>query len=170
MSGSITFTWLQLFAAIGLGSIVAALISMWSARAVAISNHRQSWIDALRDDLVNYLKEIDNLNFLVLKLLREGKEESLERQHEFESAARVAYRRVLMRLNMTETLHAELAGLLERLMYTRSSMGPDPTAMKAAIDASREVLKYEWAVTKYGVLTKPVLRVKQFWRKKDPAA
>jgi hypothetical protein len=50
------FSWLQLLAAFGFGSIVAALLGWFGAKAVAISNHRQNWINALRDDLVAYLR------------------------------------------------------------------------------------------------------------------
>jgi hypothetical protein len=47
-------TWIALFAAIGFGTVVAAVLSRWSV----ISNHRQNWINALRD-LVEYLKQVD---------------------------------------------------------------------------------------------------------------
>ena len=40
--------------AFGFGSIVAALIARW----VAVSGHRQSWINALRDDLALFFKEL----------------------------------------------------------------------------------------------------------------
>lgn len=53
---------IALIAAIGIGSIIAAIVGWWSAKAVAISNHRQNWINALRDDLVTFLKEVDVLH------------------------------------------------------------------------------------------------------------
>jgi uncharacterized membrane-anchored protein YhcB (DUF1043 family) len=48
---------LAVCAGIGVGSIIAA----WIGRDVSISQHRQAWIDALRDDLAEYLKEMDVL-------------------------------------------------------------------------------------------------------------
>jgi len=115
------FSWLQLIAAFDLGSIVAALLGWFGAKAVAISNHRQNWINALRDDLVNYLKEVDALHFRVAKLLKGGDVQDLEKQQDSRNAAMLAYRRVLMRLKMTETLHVNLADRLNELMIDSST-------------------------------------------------
>jgi hypothetical protein len=168
MSGTaLSFSWLQLIAALGFGSIVAALLGWLGAKAVAISNHRQNWINALRDDLVNYLKEVDSLHFRVAQLLRAGDTQDLEKQQDSRNAAMLAYRRVLMRLNMTETLHVNLADRLNELMTIDSSTA-DPRKIEAAVNASREVLKYEWAVTKYGILTRPILALKSWNRRRHP--
>jgi hypothetical protein len=51
-----TSGWITLLAGLGIGSVVAALVSWWSTKAVTISNHRQNWINALRDDLVTIPK------------------------------------------------------------------------------------------------------------------
>jgi hypothetical protein len=158
------FSWLQLLAAFGFGSIVAALLGWFGAKAVAISNHRQTWINALRDDLVAYLKEVDALHFRVNKLLREGDPLDLEKQQDARNTAMMAYRRVLMRLNMTETLHLNLADRLNELMVVNSNTA-DPRQIDAVVNAAREVLKYEWAVAKYGMLTRPIMSYKA-WRKK----
>src|SRR5882724_8918077 len=48
----------------GIGSIIAGLIS-WR---IAISNHRQAWINALRDDLATYLKELEVGHYEIGKL------------------------------------------------------------------------------------------------------
>jgi hypothetical protein len=160
-----SFSWLQLIAAFGFGSIVAALLAWLGAKAVAISNHRQNWINALRDDLVNYLKEVDVLHFRVAKLLKEGDPQDLEKQQDSRNAANLAYRRVLMRLNMTETLHVSLAHRLNDLMTIESTMA-DPRKIEAAINASREVLKYEWTVTKYGIFSRPMLAFKSWSRRR----
>jgi hypothetical protein len=64
-----------------------------------------------------------------------------------------------MRLNMTETLHVELAKGLKGLTTVQSATA-DQQRMEAVIDASRRVLKYEWAVTKYGLFTRPILAIK----------
>jgi len=61
-------SWITLIAGVGIGSIVAALVGRWSAQAVTISNHRQNWINALRDDLVTYLREIDTMHYRMNKL------------------------------------------------------------------------------------------------------
>lgn len=51
--------WVALVAALGIGSIMAAVLGWFGSKAVAISNHRQNWINALRDDIVAYLKAIE---------------------------------------------------------------------------------------------------------------
>ena len=51
--------WIALIAALGIGLVLASVVGWWSAKAVAISNHRQNWIYALRDDILTYLKEIE---------------------------------------------------------------------------------------------------------------
>lgn len=164
-SASASFSWVQLVAAFGFGSVLAALLGWFGAKAVAISNHRQNWINALRDDLVAFLKEVDVLHFRLAMMEAHGQMEDLEKQQDARNAAMMAYRRVLMRLNMTETLHVNLADRLNELM-TINSKTADAQKIDAVVNASREVLKYEWAVTKYGVFTKPITA----WKRRRKAA
>ena len=56
---------LSFFGILGVGSIVAGLIA-WRT---AISNHRQAWINDLRDDLATYLKELENIHSVIGDLL-----------------------------------------------------------------------------------------------------
>jgi hypothetical protein len=65
-----TSTWLALLAGLGIGSILAAVVGWVSAKAVTISNHRQNWINALRDDLVEYLRGIEKVHHRVSKVPR----------------------------------------------------------------------------------------------------
>ncbi len=158
--------WGALFAGIGLGSIIAVVVSWWSAKAVTISNHRQNWINALRDDLVTYLKEIDVLHYRIAMLSGDRGEPStiadLEKQQDARNAALLVYRRILMRLNMTEQAHIDLGQALEGLLLIKNTTA-DAEKMAAVIELSRIVLKHEWAVTKYGLFTTPVLKFKA-WR------
>jgi len=108
---------------------------------------------------VNYLKEVDVLHFRMGMLVKGGDLDDLEKQQDSRNAAMLAYRRVLMRLNMTETLHVNLADRLNELMRIDSKTA-DPRKIEAAVNVSREVLKYEWAVTKYGIFTTPILAFK----------
>jgi hypothetical protein len=149
-SAPATVSWITLFAGLGIGSIVSAMVGWWSAKAVAISNHRQNWINALRDDLVSFLKEVDVLRFRVPKMLRDGDPADVEKQQDARNAAMMAYRRVLMRLNITERLHVNLATELFTLMTVHAADVDEPQ-IDAVVNASREVLKYEWAVAKYGL-------------------
>ena len=155
--------WIAMVAALGVGSVIAAVVGWWSAKAVTISNHRQNWINALRDDLVTYLKEVDVLHFIMAKILGSGgTTEDLEKQQDARNAAMLVYRRILMRLNMTEPRSIQLADSLRELMSISSSVA-DEVRVDAVVNASRELLKREWAVTKYGIFTRPALRLKRFW-------
>ena len=52
---------IALIAEIGIGSIIAGVIS-W---IVAISNQRQQWINALREDIADYF--LDNWNLCTMR-------------------------------------------------------------------------------------------------------
>lgn len=152
-----TFSWLQLIAAFGFGSVIAAVVGWWSAKAVAISNHRQNWINALRDDLANFLKEIDVLHYRIGRLNgmdgNPATVDDLDKQQDARNAAMLVYRRILMRLNMTEKPSSELANRLNDLMMIDSAVA-DVRQIDAVVNTARLVLRQEWAVTKYGFLTK----------------
>jgi len=145
-------TWISLVAAVGAGTIIASMVGWWSAKAVAISNHRQGWINALRDDLVLYLKEIDTLHDRVASLQRDIRPESLERHQETGYAALLVYRRILLRLNMTEQPHIQLAEALKQLLVVKGSTA-ESRRVDNVVVLARQVLKHEWAVTKYGIFT-----------------
>ncbi len=155
--------WITLVSAFGLGSVMAATVGWWSAKAVAISNHRQNWINALRDDLSNYLTGIDVLRFRVTMLDGDHGEptiDDLEKQQEARNAVMVIYRRILLRLNMQEQAHIDLAALLNQQM----TIGADPPNQQHAeqvVILAQRILKDEWNVTKYGIFTRPILAIKR---------
>src|SRR5258706_15495036 len=95
------FPWIPIIAAFGVGSIVAAIVGWASARAVAISNHRQNWINGLREDIVAFLKEIDLLHFRLAKMNRGGDTDEPEKQKELLASAFLIRRRYRLRLNKT---------------------------------------------------------------------
>jgi len=146
-----------LIAAVGVGSIVSAVVGWWSSKAVAISNNRQNWINALRDDIAAFMKEIDILHFRMAKILQgPATSDDLEKQQEARASALLVYRRIRMRLNMTETPSKSLAEALNGLMTIDSNVA-HADRMEAVIVASGIVLKREWAVTKYGVFAAPIM-------------
>jgi predicted amino acid racemase len=163
MSSATPNLWIALIAAVGIGSIVSAVVGWVSAKAVTISNHRQNWINALRDDLVAYLREIDTMHYRMAKVLGEiggpGTIEDLERQQENRAAALLVYRRILLRLNTTEDQHVQLAKKLKGLLVLRTRT-TDTQQVDDVVSLARQVLKHEWAVTKYGMFTKPVVSIK----------
>jgi Skp family chaperone for outer membrane proteins len=156
-------TWIPIIAAIGVGSIVAALVGWFSAKTVAISNNRQNWINGLRDDIAEFLKEIDLLHLRLSQMHRDGATtDDLDKKTEARAAALLLYRRIRMRLNMTETPSLELRKALDALNTIDSSVA-DEARIEAVLHASSVVFKQEWAVTKYGILARPIMALKKLW-------
>jgi hypothetical protein len=52
---------IAIISAIGFGSIVAAVVGWYGV----ISNHRQAWINALRDDLAMFLRELEVMHYAI---------------------------------------------------------------------------------------------------------
>ena len=137
-------TWTAFLAVFGIGSIVAALI----ARGVAIAQLRQAWINALRDDLAEVFATSDR----IAKLVRDpgttlaGAADLTEQAH----LSMAAHRRVLLRLNPSESLHLSLKGKLDDLVRVGSH---DEYIGKIddALSTAQTLLKREWEVTKYGL-------------------
>jgi hypothetical protein len=155
--------WIALFAAVGAGTIIAAVLTRWSV----ISNHRQNWINSLREDIATYLKEIDAMHYRTGRVFGEGGQqgttEDLEKQQDTRNAALLVYRRILLRLNMTEADHIELAEGLRALHMIRGKTA-DTGQIDIVIALARKVLKHEWAVTKYGVFANIFIQAKSSWR------
>lgn len=164
-----TAVWLALFAGLGIGSILAAVVGWVSAKAVTISNHRQNWINAIRDDLVEYLRGIEQVHYRVSNVSRgiEPADQALEELQGARQSALLVYGRILLRLNITESAHVRLAALLEVLLHVESPT-PDAGHIDAVVTQARQVLKDEWAVTKYGIFTRPVLASKRALRRYFP--
>jgi len=155
--------WITLLAGLGIGSVVAACVSWWSTKAVTISNHRQNWINALRDDIVTYLKDVEVVHYRVGRLSGTRGEPTtadLEALQEARNAALFVYRRILLRLNISEPLHTELGQVLEGLLHVENTTA-DHQHIDDVIAVARRVHKHEWAVTKYGMFTRPVLAFKR---------
>lgn len=138
---------LSVLAILGIGSIIAALIS-WR---VQISNHRQAWIDALRDDLATYLRELETIHYARDELWRSSDANSEKMKREARVAILFVYWRIVMRLNRTEAAHVELREKLDRLMMVTERV-PNRDQVEQAVNSARQVLKKEWEVTKWGML------------------
>jgi hypothetical protein len=147
-----------------LGAIVAALFGLWGIKSVMIANHRQAWINALRDDLAQFFTSIDAIHFVIAKLSLGGDSDDLEEQQKARNAVLLANRRILMRLNMTEPLHQRLEKALEPLLCVRGKT-VNEEELGTAVRLARQVLKHEWEVTKYGFFTTPVVALKTGWKR-----
>jgi hypothetical protein len=102
-------------------SLVAAVAAALIARSVMISNHRQAWINGLREDVASFFAAIDVIHFKMANLSRVGDASKLEDQQEARNEALLAYRKILMRLNMNEPLHKQLEKSLESLLQGKTS-------------------------------------------------
>ncbi len=95
-----------------------------------------------------------------------GTTDDLEKQQDTRSAALLAYRRILLRLNVTEGPHVELAEKLKALLMVENATA-DSQRVDAVIALARQVLKHEWAVTKYGIFAKPIVWLKTSLKQTD---
>lgn len=142
-------------------SLVAALAAALIARSVMISNHRQAWINGLREDVASFFAAFDVIHFKTANLSRVGDASKPEDQQEARNEALLAYRKILMRLNMNEPLHQQLEKSLELLLQGKTV---DQNELTATVTLARSILKREWEVTKYGPFTAPIIQLKTWGR------
>jgi hypothetical protein len=137
-------TFIALVAAIGVGTIISAIIGHW----VAVSNHRQAWINALRDDLAGFFKALEAMRYAYIDYTQDSvKFEEKKRQARIDVL--FVYERIRLRLNRTETLHVELDRKLWEFLDTPLLENlQDRQKINEAIDLSRIILKREWEVIK----------------------
>lgn len=154
-----------------IGTVAAALVAGGVARAnliaskeTKISEFRQAWINALRDDLAALFSNVRTL----ARALEESQypPEAIAAGFGIEASritaarqgAAETYHRVRLRLNAGQDDHKELLGLIEAMMKAQQSYlnNPDGGA-NDAIDAlertslfAERVLKTEWQTVKFG--------------------
>lgn len=138
-------TFIALLAAVGVGTVISAVVS----HLVAISNHRQKWIDALRDDLADFAKSLEAMRYAFLDYTKDS--QKYENQNrEARIALLFIYQRIKLRLNRTEDLHialeTKLRAFLDNPLLERLE---DQSNIDEMIDLSRIILKREWEVVKY---------------------
>ena len=138
-------TFIALVAAVGVGTILAAVVG----HRTAISNHRQAWINGLSDDLAEYFKVLEQINDLMPLYLRDSQTYE-PAKGERRIALFYVYERIRLRLNSTEELHRELEKKLRE--FLDEPIGQAMAGRKKideAVDLARQVLKRESEVTKY---------------------
>lgn len=145
--------------------LIAAIAAALIARSVTISNHRQAWINALRDELAAFFTAIDVIHFKLATFSQGEDASELEEQETARNDVLRAYRKILMQLNMKEPLHQKLEKTLELLLTIRGKT-VDEDNLSAAVTLARTILKREWEVTKYGTFATPITRLKSWWRKR----
>ena len=143
----------SLLAALGLGSIIAAVISRWNA----ISQLRQAWVDALRKEIADYFLAVERVGESFSGPPEIRRELRPRRDH-----AMYVHRQILLRLNMSERDHRHLDRRLTALLLTGGAA--DLKQVDLALSAARRVLKREWERTKYGPLMRVARRKKRWVR------
>ncbi len=146
-----------------LTAIAAGLIT----RSVMVSNHRQAWINGLRDDLAAFFTAVDVMHFQIAKLATNSNIDELEKEQKARNDVLLAYRKILMRLNLNEPAHQQLEKSLEALLTVHDNV-VNQDALADAVTLARTILKREWEVTKYGAFTPVVARIKTRWLKSRP--
>lgn len=101
-------TFIAFVAAIGVGTIISALVG----HLVAISNHRQDWINALRDDLAEFFKALEAMGDAVSDYMRDS-EKFNDKRREARIALLLIFERIRLQLNRTEDLHIQLEKKLQ---------------------------------------------------------
>lgn len=138
-------TFIALLAAVGVGTIIAALV----AHITAISNHRQQWINALRDDVAEYIRRLEKLNYVMIEWCKDS-EKTEQKKREARTDVLFIYERIRLRLNKSETEHRELEKKLRDFLdQPLGEALAGRTKINETIELAREVLKREWEATKY---------------------
>jgi hypothetical protein len=150
---------LSLITGIGIGSIIGATISAFIGWRVAILNLRQASINALRDDLATFLKELEVMHYTIGNLLSPNNtdpfSEREKQKHEARMAVLFIHRRILLRLNGTDPLHQELAEKLYVFERVETRV-PEKAAVRDLVDVAGKLLKREWEDTTRWPWARPI--------------
>lgn len=139
-------TFIAFIAAVGIGTIIAAGVS----HVTTISTFRQKWINALREDLVEYFRALEILNHVAKAFAADPTVGLRDRKAEARANALMIFDRICLRLNKKEAMHIQLeAKLREFITEGLGEAIANRKKIDEAICLARDVLKAEWDVTKY---------------------
>jgi hypothetical protein len=162
-----SFSYLTATLWIGIGAVIAAFVTGRAVRLVKISEHRQNWINALRDDVAEFIADAhsvqaDTKDLISLSPELAQRDELQRRINTKKDGADTLLLKIILRLNPKEDDHIELEKLLNEL---REGKAINAELEKRAIEQARIVFKREWDVAKYGELVDIRLWLKSLWRK-----
>ena len=116
-------------------------IAARNSRAVVVSGNRQKWIDAVRDDLANFISTRSRI--LALKSAGSfevaGRDALLAEERELRARLVMLYARIEMRLNHGENDHRVLLTAL-----SRHDADPSDEAEATVREAGRKIFSDEW--------------------------
>ena len=105
---------------IAIGAVIAAFVTGRAVRFVKISEHRQNWINALRDDVAEFIADAhsvqaDTKDLISLSLEPAQRDELQRRINTKKDGADTLLLKIILRLNPKEDDHIELEKLLNEL-------------------------------------------------------
>jgi hypothetical protein len=142
--------------------VIAILAGAFVGRSAIIRYHRQARINALRDDLAAFFATIDAVQSRMPVLSHGAETNNLERQQKARADTLLIYRRILLRLDMSEPIHQRLEKALEAFVVRNKGASQDDVT--AAVTLARTVLNEEWEATNYSVFTEPLATLKKRWK------
>src|SRR5258708_37799 len=123
---------------------VAGITAATIAHSAKISEFRQAWINALRDDITSYFKELYGLHVSVGNVIKNRDSLRIEKfeQEKYEARARLmlVYYRITLRLNMKEDLHRELLEKLKGFLLVIETAVADQTKIDEAMTVAQALL------------------------------
>ncbi len=157
---SVAYPALGAIAAAVIGGAISFIVTVLS-KEQKTSEFRQAWIDALRNDLSEFVAAVDGISsFLRLKISRghvpEQLTDFLAERYDDVHRMGVSYHRILLRLNPKE--HTKLIDALKELLSVMSShrLALDEAQVdrltRGVIAEAQTVLKREWRRVKRGEL------------------
>ena len=153
----------------------ASLVAVTLSKEQKVSEFRQAWIDALREDLASFLSSARAFARAMDARKVHGSETTdpakklftLEKLGEIRLAAAETFYRIKLRLNPDEEEHKELLRLLGQAIADQNAVlqsdGADKRDVLAAVDRAAEfaqpILKAEWNRVKRGEKAFRVVRI-----------
>lgn len=130
-----------------LGFFVQNRISSRQIRATVVSANRQTWIDALREDVSEILSILWAYDTHMHAFNAATHAEQLER-FELEQRANLVFTRIRLRLNPNEQPALDLIGSLQALIRPR--IARDAIVEERIVELTQGILKSEWSCAKRG--------------------
>jgi hypothetical protein len=151
-------TWIAVIAAVGsavaaIGAILAGVLgplfalkgAKLQARATAVSNNRQQWINSVREEVAGLLADVRALHSLpVVRVLSEQEQSD---KTALSLRLRLRLNRLRLLLNPNEADHNELVRLISEAMKSGASKESDQDEIFAHC---QRILKREWERVKAG--------------------
>ena len=137
--------------AAGIAALIALIVSILTKESKT-SEFRQQWIDAVRNDLAEFMSAVGGVvqhKRLSIHSPSENPEDRFFKHYPMAEAAATRATRLVLRLNPDE--HREIICLIDRLLEAYSMTEPEYAKLTTKLTLqSQQMLKAEWSVVKRG--------------------